>query len=259
MSAEADPELAGLRKLLSTPGPVYNAILTIPDPGVAAILGWSGFHYVVIDAEHAPFTLESMRACVDALAASPAASVIRLAANDPVHIKQAVDLGVDGVQVPSVRDGEAAAAAVRGARYSPAGSRGVGMGHAARYGSNLEEYLGAANARVAVLAMIEDRAGVENAAQIAAVEGLDGVVIGPYDLSADLGLLGQLDHPTVQAAFDHVIEACVAAGTKVGSLGGVAALARRGVTLFTCFADGPALGSSARQAMTDASAAWAAQ
>jgi 4-hydroxy-2-oxoheptanedioate aldolase len=258
MTAGSDP-LAGLRKLLHEPGPVYSAILTIPDPGAAAILGWSGFHYVVIDAEHAPFTLESMRACVDALAASPAASVVRVAANDTAHLKQALDLGVDGVQVPSVRDRAEAAAAVSASRYSPAGTRGVGMGHASRYGSNLDEYLAAANAKVAVLAMIEDASGVENAAAIAAVDGIDGVVIGPYDLSADLGLLGQLGHPSVQAAFDHVIEACVAAGTKIGTLGEVAALARRGVTLFTCFADGPALGASARQAIADAGAAWAAQ
>jgi 2-keto-3-deoxy-L-rhamnonate aldolase RhmA len=259
MSGSVAPPLAGLRRVLASPGPVYSAILTIPDPGVAAILGWSGFHYVVIDAEHAPFTLESMRSCVDALAASPAASVVRVVANDPSHLKQALDLGVDGVQVPSVRDADAAAAAVSASRYSPAGTRGVGMGHATRYGSNLEEYLAQANARVAVLAMIEDGTGVESAAEIAAVEGLDGVVIGPFDLSADLGLLGQLEHPTVQAAFDHVIDSCVAAGTKVGSLGDVAALAGRGVTLFTCFADGSALGASARQAVEDAGAAWAAQ
>jgi 2-keto-3-deoxy-L-rhamnonate aldolase RhmA len=110
-----------------------------------------------------------------------------------------------------------------------------------------------------VLSMIEDRAGVEHAAEIARVEGLDGVVIGPFDLSADLGLLGQIDHPTVQAAFDHVIECCVAAGTKVGTLGDVTALARRGVTLFTCFADGSALGAGARQALADAAVAWAAR
>ena len=258
MSAGTQP-LAGLREVLGRPGPVYSAILTIPDPGVASILGWSGFDYVVIDAEHAPFTLESMRSCVDALAASPAAAVIRVAANDSSHLKQALDLGVDGVQVPSVGDAAAAADAVSASRYSPVGARGVGMGHATRYGSNLEDYLSGANARVAVLAMIEDRAGVENAAEIARVEGLDGVVIGPFDLSADLGLIGQIDHPTVQAAFDHVIESCVAAGTKVGTLGDVKALARRGVTLFTCFADGSALGASARKAVGDASAAWAAR
>jgi 2-keto-3-deoxy-L-rhamnonate aldolase RhmA len=148
---------------------------------------------------------------------------------------------------------------VSGSRYSPEGARGVGLGHAARYGANIEEYLREANSRIAVLAMIEDRSGVENAAEIAAVDGLDGVVIGPFDLSADLGLLGQLDHPTVQAAFDHVIDSCVNAGTKIGTLGEVAALARRGVTLFTCFIDGSALGASARQAIDDASAAWAAR
>jgi 2-keto-3-deoxy-L-rhamnonate aldolase RhmA len=257
VSAEAG-SLAGLRAVLAGAGPVYNAIQTIPDPGVAAILGWSGFHYVVIDAEHAPFTLESIRACVDALAPTPAAAVVRVAANDPVRLKQALDLGVDGVQVPSVRDAADATAAVRASRYSPDGTRGVGLGHAARYGANVEEYLAHANSRVAVLAMIEDAAGVENAAEIARVDGLDGVVIGPYDLSADLGLLGQIGHPRVQAAFDHVIDCCLAAGVKVGTIGDVTPLARRGVTLFTCFVDGGALGRSARQAVDDASAAWAA-
>src|SRR5579871_4331060 len=178
--------LAGLRRLLHDPGPVHSAILAIPDAGVAGILGHSGFDYVVIDAEHAPFTLESMRGCVDALAASPAASVIRVAANDPVHVKQALDLGADGVQVPTVHDAGGAAAAVSAARYSPEGTRGVGLGHASRYGANAQEYLASANARIAVIAMIESARGVENASEIAATPGLDGVVIGPFDLSADL-------------------------------------------------------------------------
>jgi len=259
MNANDGAPVEGLRKLLGSPGPVYSAILTLPDPGVAAILGWSGFDYVVIDAEHGPFTVSSMRSCVDALASTPAASVVRVAANDPAYLKQALDLGVDGVQVPSVRDGAAAAAAVSAARYSPDGTRGVGMGHAARYGSNLREYMRDANARVAVLAMIEDAAGVENAAEIARVEGLDGVVIGPFDLSSDLGLLGQIEHPTVQAAFDRIIESCVQAGTKVGALGEVAELARRGVTLFTCFTDGVGLGDAARHAVEIASTAWTAR
>ncbi len=259
MNANDGEALEGLRKLLGSPGPVYSAILTLPDPGAAAILGWSGFDYVVIDAEHAPFTVNSMRSCVDALASTPAASVVRVAANDPAYLKQALDLGVDGVQVPSVRDAAAAAAAVSAARYSPDGTRGVGMGHATRYGSNLREYMRDANAKVAVLAMIEDAAGVENAAEIARVEGVDGVVIGPFDLSSDLGLLGQIEHPTVQAAFDRIIESCVQAGTKVGSLGDVASLARRGVTLFTCFTDGIGLGDAARHAVETASTAWAAR
>jgi 2-keto-3-deoxy-L-rhamnonate aldolase RhmA len=258
MSEDAQ-SLAGLRAKLHEPGPLFSAILAIPDPGVAGILGWSGFDYVVIDAEHGPFTLESIRGCVDALAATPAASVIRVATNDPTHLKQALDAGADGVQVPSVGDAAAAAAAVSGSRYSPEGTRGVGLGHAQRYGANIQDYIASANARTAVIVMIEDAAGVENAAEIAAVDGLDGVVIGPFDLSADLGLLGQLDHPSVEAAFDHIIGTCVAADTKVGSLGEVAPLARRGVTLFTCFVDGIGLGAGARQAVADAEAAWAAR
>ena len=107
--------------------------------------------------------------------------------------------------------------------------------------------------------MIEDRAGVRTRPRSRVSRASTASSSGPSDLSADLGLIGQIDHPTVQAAFDHVIESCLAAATKVGALGEAATLARRGVTLFTCFADGSLLGASAHQAVEEARAAWAAR
>ena len=160
-------ELAGFRRRLHSRDLLVGALLTIPDPAVASILGRSGFDFVVVDAEHGAFTLTTMRACLDALAAGPAATVARLAGHDPVPIKQALDLGFDAVQIPSVSTAEEAAAAVRASRLAPGGARGLGLGRASGYGSDLGRYLRESDRSTGVLVMIEDVTGVENAAPIA--------------------------------------------------------------------------------------------
>ena len=205
-------ELAGLRRRLASPEPLTGAILSLPEPGVATILGSSGFDYVVVDAEHGPFTLTTLRGVVEALAATPAHTIVRVAANDPTTIKQTLELGVDGIQVPGVGSGAEAAAAVRAVRYAPEGERGIGVGRSTRYGLDLPGYLHEANARIAALVMIEDAAGVEHSDEIAATPGLDAIIVGPLDLSAGLGVIGETSHPTVQAA----IERIVAAGRPTG-------------------------------------------
>lgn len=250
---------AGLRGVVSRAEVTFAAFLTIPDPGLAAILGASGFDFVVIDAEHGPFTPTSIRGCVDALAGTPAKSAIRVAANDRDGIKHTLDLGVEGILVPRVDDGAAAAAAVRACRYSPEGERGVGAGHAATYGANLRTYLAEANGRIAVLLMIESRSGVENAAEIVAVNGVDGVIVGPMDLSADLGQIGQTDHPEVTDSIARVAELGLDAGVKVG-IGcrpeEITGFAQRGMTLFACYFDGFAIAAGARDSLARAEAAW---
>jgi 2-keto-3-deoxy-L-rhamnonate aldolase RhmA len=135
----------------------------------------------------------------------------------------------------------------------------VGLGHATRYGTNTTGYLAEANAKIAVLVMIEDEIGVRNAAEIAAVEGLDGIVIGPMDLSASLGVLGDLQHDKMKTAIKAVVDAAVAADTKVGTgcpPDRVAELGRSGMTLFTCYFDGAGLGEGARTAIEAATSAW---
>jgi 2-keto-3-deoxy-L-rhamnonate aldolase RhmA len=177
---------------------------------------------------------------------------VRVAANDPVLVKQALELGADGVQIPMVSTAADAEAAVRAAKYPPAGRRGAGLGRAAGYGRDLSAYLRDANRSTAVLAMIETAAGVENAAEIAAVEGVDGIVVGPLDLSGDLGVLGEMSHPAVEGAFERVIDAAGAAGKKVGVTTGHEDVARwraRGCGLFLCFVDVIGLGAAARAAL----------
>lgn len=234
-------------------------MMTIPDPGVAAILGAAGFDFVIIDCEHGPFSPDSSRSCVDALAATPARAVIRVAAADPVLARQALDLGADGVLVPMVDDATSARAAVEACRYPPAGSRGIGAGHATRYGAELDRYLAEANQRIAVLLTIETRAGVENVDAITAVDGVDGIVIGPTDLAADLGVLGAEDDGPLRAAVSRVAEAALGAGIPVGIGCGpedVSAHGEAGMTLFVCYSDGPALGKSASAAAALAARSW---
>jgi 4-hydroxy-2-oxoheptanedioate aldolase len=212
-------ELAGLRRRLASPEPLTGAILSLPEPGVATILGTSGFDYVVVDAEHGPFTLQTLRAVAEALAATEAYTIVRVAANDPTLIKQTLELGVDGIQVPGVGSGAEAAAAVRAVRYAPEGERGIGVGRSTRYGLDLPGYLHEAKARTATLVMIEDAAGVQHIADIAATPGLDAIIVGPLDLSAGLGVIGETGHPVVRDAIARIVEAGRAAGVPVG-LGG---------------------------------------
>jgi len=245
-------ELQGLRARLRDARPLAGAILSLPDPGVATILGAAGFDYVVVDAEHGPFTLDSLRGVLEALAATDAHAIVRVAANDPVIIKQTLELGVDGIQVPGVGSGAEAAAAVRAVRYAPEGERGIGVGRSTRYGLDLPAYLREANARTATLAMIEDAAGVEHAEEIAATPGLDAIVVGPLDLSAGLGVIGETGHPRVTEAIGRVVAAGRAAGVPVG-LGGppadMATLAEQGSHVTLIWFDALDIGAAARAAV----------
>lgn len=248
-------EVSGFRLRLRRGEPLFGALLSLPDPSVARILGRSGFDFVVADAEHGAFTLASLSACVDALEASPAAAIVRVAANEPVLIKQALDLGIDAVQVPNVSTAADAAAAVSAGRLPPEGTRGVGLGRASGYGVDMAEFLREANSRTAVLVMIEETVGVANAAEIAAVPGLDGIVIGKFDLSASLGVAGELAHPSVADAVSRIVAAARDADIPVGTACDAAeapALVADGFRILTTFIDGVALGASARVSLQTA-------
>lgn len=245
-------ELAGFRARVHGTEPLFSAMMIVPDPAIATILGRSGFDYVVIDAEHGPFSLPVIRECVEALQAAGTAAVVRPGANDPTEIKHLLDIGADGILVPSVESGEQAAAAVRAARYPPEGIRGASSAVRAHgYGVDTVDLAGA-NASIAVFVVIESGAGVRAAAEIAAAPGLDGIFVGPYDLSVDLGFPGRSDEPAVQAAIDSVVDAALAAGTPIAANRGSAYAAERGLHLVHCFMDAPGLVTAARTALADA-------
>lgn len=186
-------------------------------PLVAEICAGAGLDWVLIDMEHSPNGLESVLAQLQAVAAYPVTPVVRIPTNDAVTIKQVLDLGAQTILVPMVSSADEARAAVEAMRYPPRGRRGVGsaLARSARW-NRIDGYLADSDAHVSLIVQIETMAGVEAAEAIAAVDGVDAVFVGPSDLSASMGLLGQQTHPDVVAAVLRTFAAVGAAGTPVG-------------------------------------------
>ncbi len=184
---------------------------------VAEIMAGSGLDWVLIDMEHAPNTLETVLAQLQAVDGSSATPVVRVPIGDVVTIKQVLDLGAQNILVPMVSTADEARAVVAATRYPPRGRRGVGsaLARSARW-NRVDDYLPNADDYVSVFVQIETAAAVDAAAEIAAVDGIDGVFVGPSDLAASMGLLGQQTHPDVVAAVGRAFEAVRAAGKPVG-------------------------------------------
>ncbi len=186
-------------------------------PLVAEICAGSGMDWVLIDMEHSPNGLESVLAQLQAVAAYAITPVVRVPAADPMTIKQVLDLGAQNILVPMVSSAADARAVAAAAHYPPRGIRGVGsaLARSGRW-NRVDDYLANAADHVSVFVQIETAAGVDAAAEIAAVDGIDGVFVGPSDLSASLGLLGQQSHPEVTAAVERTFAAVRGAGKPVG-------------------------------------------
>lgn len=196
---------------------------------VAEICAGSGVDWLLVDVEHGPNTLTSTLAQLQAVAAYDVVPVVRVPWNDPVQIKQYLDAGVQNLLVPMVDTAEAAAAAVAAIHYpgtagtgtagtSTAGIRGVGaaLGRSSRWG-RIPDYLARASETVSLTVQIETGTAVENVEEILAVDGVDAIFLGPSDLAASLGLLGQQEHPDVLAA----VTTCVRAGAEAGKPVGI--------------------------------------
>ncbi|MEV5411190.1 HpcH/HpaI aldolase/citrate lyase family protein [Thermopolyspora sp. NPDC052614] len=186
-------------------------------PLVAEICAGSGLDWLLVDTEHSPNGLESTLAQLQAIAAYPVTPLVRAPVGDTVIIKQLLDLGAQNLLIPMVNSAVQAAELVRAVRYPPDGVRGVGsaLARAARW-SRIDGYLERANELVALFVQIETIEGVEAAAEIAAVDGVDGVFVGPSDLAASMGVLGRQTHPDVTAAVRRTFEAVRKAGKPVG-------------------------------------------
>ncbi|NTY36275.1 4-hydroxy-2-oxoheptanedioate aldolase [Burkholderia diffusa] len=202
--------------------------LGLANPYSAEVVAGAGFDWLLIDGEHAPNTVPTILAQLQAIAPYPSHPVVRVPWNDPVIVKQVLDLGAQTLLVPMVQSADEARAAVAATRYPPHGIRGVGsaLARASRW-SRIGDYLHRANDEMAVLVQVETRAGLDAIDAIARVEGVDGVFIGPADLAADLGHLGNPGHPDVQGAIDGAIRTIKAAGKAPGILSADEAAARR--------------------------------
>ena len=200
---------------------------SLGSPVTTEVLGVAGFDWILLDAEHAPNDVLTLVPQLMALKDSVSAPVVRPPWNDTVVIKRLLDAGFHNFLVPFVENAEEARRAVAATRYPPAGVRGVSVSQRSnRYGS-VPDYFSLVNDNIAVMVQIESQAGVAAAAGIAAVDGVDGLFIGPSDLAAAYGNLGAAGHPEVQQAMAQVFAAAKAAGKPVGILAPVEADARR--------------------------------
>jgi 2-keto-3-deoxy-L-rhamnonate aldolase RhmA len=141
---------------------------------------------------------------------------VRVPANDDVWIKKALDIGAAGVLVPLVNTAAVAAQVARACKYAPAGTRGMGLARAHRYGAGFQDYVAQANDRVAVIVQAEHIEAVEHIEAIVRVPGIDAIFVGPYDLSASMGKPGEVSDPDVQAAIRRVRDVTLAAGVRLG-------------------------------------------
>jgi 2-keto-3-deoxy-L-rhamnonate aldolase RhmA len=189
------------------------------DPCVAELLSGSGYDFLMIDSEHSAMDIESVQANVMAMKGSQVAPMVRVAWNDPVLIKRALDVGAAGILAPMVRSAADVQRAVEACLYPPAGIRGYGPRRPANYERHFADYIATANDNIVVWVQIEHIDAVNNIKDIVRVPHLDGVFVGSNDLSGSMGLLGQPRHPHVLEAIDRVIAAAHEAAVPMGIAG----------------------------------------
>lgn len=220
----------------------------------AEVLGLAGFDWLVLDGEHAPNEVTTFIPQLMALKESRSAAVVRAPSNEPVIIKRLLDIGFYNVLIPFVESEEEAIRAVASTRYPPAGIRGVSVSHRSNGYATIPNYFETINDNITLIVQIESQLGVDNLDAIAGVDGVDGIFVGPGDLSAALGYLGQPNHPEVQKVICHIFERAKAHGKPSGILAPVEADARRYLEWGASFvAVGSDLGifRSATQALCD--------
>lgn len=208
-----------LRSRLATGEILHGCWLGMADAYVAEIAGTCGFDWLLIDGEHAPNDLRSLSAQLAVLEAGPSLPVVRLPDGNSTAIKQALDIGVQNLMIPMIETAAQAEAAVRATRYPQQGFRGVGssLARASRF-SAIGDYLTTANDQIFLILQVESKLALANLDAILAVDGVDAVFIGPSDLAADMGYLGQAGHPAVKAAVMDTLRRIRAAGKVAGAL-----------------------------------------
>ncbi len=239
---------------------LVGTLSTLPSPEIAEVLAGLLFDWLFIDTEHGSFGALDAQALLQA-AGSRCPCLVRVPAGQEVWIKKALDIGAAGVIVPQVNSVEQAERVVRLCKYPPEGTRGVGIARAHGYGLQFQEYVDSANEAVAVVIQIEHADALEDVAAIVSVPGIDAVLIGPYDLSASLGKMGQVTDPKVQDAIAHIRETCLAAGVRLGAFGVDAAAVQpfidQGFTLIAVGTDMLFLIQGAAEALSQISEAQA--
>ena len=217
---------------LGRDAPQIGLWLGLANAYTAEIAAGAGFDWLLIDGEHAPNDLPTIVGQLQAIAASPSHAVVRAPIGETWIIKQLLDIGAQTILVPMVETAEQAAALVRAMKYPPQGIRGVGAALARASNFNrIPDYLTTANAQTCLLVQVETVAALKSVEEIAAVDGVDGIFIGPSDLAADMGFLGRPGERAVQDVVEDGIARIIGAGKPAGILTSDETLARRYIAL----------------------------
>lgn len=193
-----------LKKRLAARELTIGSWLSFGYTPVCEMMAKAGFDWLVVDMEHTAIDVWQAQQLIQVIDLAGCVPLVRVGANDPLIIKRAMDSGAHGVIVPMVNTAEEARQAVAAVRYPPCGTRGVGLGRAQDYGMGFQSYKDWVQQESIVIVQIEHIRAVENIEAILAVDGVDGFIVGPYDLSGSLGHPGDFDHPTVIAALSKV-------------------------------------------------------
>lgn len=199
----------------------------LANPIATEVIAEAGFDFVVVDTEHAPNDVVTVVPQLQILERSPASAIVRLAWNDMVLVKRHLDIGAQTLLIPFVQSAEEAERAVSYLRYPPDGVRGVATMHRANHFGRIPDYLAAAAGELCLLVQVETKDALDRLEEIAAVDGLDGVFIGPSDLAASMGHIGQPGHPEVRAAIEAVPGRLKSIGKPAGILSPLEPDARR--------------------------------
>jgi 2-keto-3-deoxy-L-rhamnonate aldolase RhmA len=205
-----------LKERLRAGEPALGIWLNIPSPVVSEIIAGAGFDWALVDAEHAPFDPVTLHQMLMGFKGTDTVPAIRVAANDEVRIKQALDLGFEGIVTPQTNTADEARRAVAACRYPPDGIRGSGPTYASNYGRDVEEYERLANQSIFCIIQVESIHTTAEIDEIVTIPGIDGVIVGPNDMSGTAGCFRDLDNAELQGAIRTILGTAREAGIAVG-------------------------------------------
>jgi len=190
--------------------------LTIPHQSIVEIMSSAGFDWLTIDIEHSAIDFQTTQNLIGHIQANDMEALVRVSKNDEVIIKRVMDAGANGIIVPMIKNAEEAKEAVSYCKYPPFGKRGVGLSRAQHYGIGFESYMQWVKEESVVIVQIEHIEGVKNLASILDVEGVDGIIVGPYDLSASMGKPGMFHDEDVKEVLLEIDRITVEKGKPLG-------------------------------------------
>ena len=208
-----------LKEALKEGKNVFGPFMKFTDPAAVEIMGFAGFDFVIIDAEHGPISMQSAQNMIRAAETANITPIIRVSSDDEALILRALDIGAQGIEIPQINSKSQAIKAVKSVKYSPQGERGVcRYVRAANYSSmDKFKYFKFANEETMIIAHIEGVEGINNLDEILSVPGIDVIFIGPYDLSQSLGIPGEVNNPLVTERMKEVVLKCKENKVSVGT------------------------------------------